>query len=46
MLKFGREFEIDLLGSSTLNVPNVAFAQLALKATFKPEWGSWESVPS
>jgi hypothetical protein len=37
--KFGRELEFDLLGISTLSVPKVAEAQLALKATFNPGSG-------
>ena len=37
--KFGRELEFDLLGISTLSVPQVAEAQLALKATFNPGSG-------
>ncbi|HEY5745838.1 MAG TPA: DUF6603 domain-containing protein, partial [Chryseolinea sp.] len=38
-VKFGKELEFDLLGISTLSVPNVAEAQLALKATFNPDSG-------
>ena len=38
-VKFGKELEFDLLGISTLSVPNVAQAQLLLKATFKPDSG-------
>jgi hypothetical protein len=38
-VKFGKELEFDLLGLSTLDQPEVARAQLALKATFKPHDG-------
>jgi hypothetical protein len=38
-VKFGKALEFDLLGISTLSVPKVAEAQLALKATFNPESG-------
>ena len=38
-VKFGKELEFDLLGISKLSVPNVAVAQLVLKATFKPDSG-------
>ena len=38
-VKFGKELEFDLLGISTLSVPNVAEAKLLLKATFKPDSG-------
>jgi hypothetical protein len=38
-VKFGKELEFDLLGISTLSVPNVAEAQLLLKASFKPDSG-------
>jgi hypothetical protein len=38
-VKFGKALEFDLLGISTLSVPKVAYAQLALKATFNPESG-------
>jgi hypothetical protein len=42
MVKFGKELEFDLLGMSTLEVPDVAYAQLALKATFNPTAGLLE----
>jgi len=38
-VKFGKELEFDLLGISTLSVPKVAEARLALKATFNPDSG-------
>lgn len=38
-VKFGKALEFDLLGLSTLKVPEVAEAQLALQATFHPDGG-------